>query len=108
MIYAFIENPKGDPKTGRQYQIYKYYKNGGKYTKEMKDVHSMGGYSPSTDSLIYDGIVKVMGWVYDYRDIFNMYLVKLKYHGWMECYAPSKMFIRDYFGNHRVIKIVEI
>lgn len=108
MIYAFIENSKGNPKTGRQYEIYKYYKDGGKYIEEMKEIHCMGGYSPSTDSLIYDGIVKVMGWVYDYTNIFHKYIVKLKDYGWIECYGPSKMFIRDYFGNHNVIKIVKI
>ena len=108
MIYAFVENPKGNPRTGKQYEIYEYYKNGGKYTEEMKKVHCMGGCSPSTDSLIYDGIVKVMGWIYDYRDIFNKYVVKHKVYGWMECCGPSKMFIRDYFSNHNILKIIEI
>lgn len=108
MIYAFVENPKGNPKSGRQYKIYGYYKNGGKYTKEMKKIHNMGGYSPSTDSLIYDGIVKVMGWIYDYTNIFDKYIVKHKDYGWIECYGPSKMFIRDYFGNHNILKIIKI
>ena len=108
MIYPFVEDPKGDPKTGRQYEIYKYYKNGGKYNEEMKELHCMGGYSPSTDSLIYNGVVKVLGWIYDYRNIFNKYIVKLKDYEWVECYAPCKMFIRDYFGNHNVVKIIKI
>ena len=108
MIYAFVNNPKGNPKTGRQYNIYKYYKNGGKYTEEMKDIHGMKGYNSSTDSLINNGIVKVMGWIYDYRSFFNKYIVDHKYYGWIECYAPSKMFIRDYFGNHNVIKIAKL
>ena len=108
MIYPFVENPKGNPKTGHQYNIYQYYKNGGKYTKEMKDIHCMGGYSPSTDSLINNGIVKVLGWIYDYRDFFNKYVVKHKVYGWIECYGPSKMFIRDYFGSHNVLKIIKI
>ena len=108
MIYAFVENPKGNPRTGKQYEIYEYYKNGGKYTEEMKEKHGMGTYYSQLDSLIYDGIVKLMGWIYDYRKIFNMYLVKLKHYGWIECYGPCKMFIRDYFGNHNVIKIVKI
>ena len=108
MIYTFINNPQGNPQDFKQYQIYKYYKEGGRYNKEMKEVHCMGGYSPSTDSLIYNGVVKVMGWAYDYRSFFNKYIIKLKDYGWMECYGPSKMFIRDYFGSHNVLKIIKI
>lgn len=108
MIYAFVENPKGNPKTGRQYEIYNYYKNGGKYNEKMKDIHCMGGYSPSTDSLISNGTVKVLGWVYDYSNIFNKYIVKHKDYNWIECYGPCKMFIRDYFGNHNILKIIKI
>ena len=108
MIYPFVENPKGNPKTGKQYEIYEYYRNGGKYSKEMKEIHCMGGYSPNTISLIYHGFVRVSGWTYDYRDIFNKYLVNLKNYGWIECYGPCKMFIRDYFGSHNILKIIKI
>ena len=108
MIYPFTNSAQGNPKTGKQYEIYQYYKKGGRYNKEMKKVHNMGGYSPSTDNLIYNGIVKVMGWVYDYRTFFNRYIVKHKAYGWVECFGPCKMFIRDYFGSHNVLKIIEI
>ena len=108
MIYAFVNNPKGKPQEYKQYQIYQYYKKGGRYNKEMKNLHCMGGYSSNTDNLIYNGIAKVMGWAYDYRNIFNKYIVKHKDYGWIECYGPSKMFLRDYFGNHNILKIIKI
>lgn len=108
MIYPFVDNPQGNPQKFKHYEIYKYYKEGGRYNKEMKKVHNMGGYSSQTDSLIYNGIVKLMGWIFDYRNIFNKYVIKHKDYGWFECYGPSKMFIRDYFGNNNILKIIKI
>ena len=44
-----------------------------------------------------------MGWVIDFRDIWNCYLVNIKNEGWIEFYAPCKMAIRDTIGNHRIL-----
>lgn len=100
MIYKFTDtdfNYTNSP----VHEVYNYYKNGGEYNEVMKEKHCMGGYSPTTDQLI-KGQVRLMGWLFDFTRIFNKYLVKLKYHGWTECYAPSKMFIRDYYGGHKI------
>lgn len=100
MIHKFTDT-NFDYTQSSIYEIYNYYKNGGKYNEKMKEKHCMGGYSSTTNQLI-EGKVKLMGWLFNFRDIFNRYLVKLKYYGWVECYAPSKMFIRDYYGSHNI------
>ena len=47
------------------------------------------------------------GWMFPFNDIINPYLVKLKYHGWQEVFAPNKTSIRAYFHS-RCLEIVTI
>ena len=56
-----------------------------------------------------NGIYKLGGYVFDFRPHFKTYLVKWKYSGWQEHYAPNKTFIRDN-ATHKseILKIVEM
>lgn len=58
------------------------------------------------DNLMYDGVYKLMGWCYDFRDKMKKYLVKQ--HGqWSEYWAPSKTLLRRAIYG-RIDKIVEL
>jgi len=54
------------------------------------------------------GIYKVQGWTFDFSPFFKKYLVKTKYCGWQEHYAPNKTFIRQFAAEpSHIIKIIE-
>lgn len=99
------------------YDLYNYYKEGGKYSKDAPyheysctwDNGTSATFIRMDDMLLMNGYKQVMGWMLDFRDIWNKYLVNIKYYGWIEYYAPSKMAIRDAVGNNNIIdKIVEL
>ena len=41
-----------------------------------------------------NGIYKLGGYVFDFRPHFKKFLVKWRYYGWLEHYAPNKIFIK--------------
>ena len=56
-----------------------------------------------------NGVIKQMGWLFDFRPFFRLYLVKFKYCGWTEVYAPNKTFIRANASTpSHILKIVEV
>lgn len=46
------------------------------------------------DEAYRDGIQRFRGYVFDFRPHFKKYLVKTKFCGWAEQWAPNKTFIR--------------
>ena len=55
------------------------------------------------------GIYKEMGWAFNFVPLFNKYLVKLKYEGWVEICAPNKTFIRRHAVNPSyILRIIKI
>ena len=101
-VYKFTEtdyNIEDNP----YFKMLEYYTNGGKYTKENQlhiykvkwDNGQEAKFSRINSELMTQGYKKVMGWVIDFRGVWNKYLINAKYHGWIEVYAPSKMAIRD-------------
>jgi hypothetical protein len=104
MYYKFsstaIENPEGLS----AYELYKRVEAG----EELK------GEQPLFNELCHyeayrNGVIKQMGWLFDFRPFFRLYLVKFKYEGWQEIYAPNKTFIRvNSSRSSYILKIIEI
>ena len=58
------------------------------------------------DNLLADGVYKLGGWAYDFRDELKKFLIK-QYGVWREIYAPNKTLARKaIFG--RIEQIIEI
>lgn len=112
-IYPFIQKPCDLKKLERAkaYQALmlletkKGYKNLTKKEKEF--VTSIFDELWNYDTYKY-GIYKVGGWIIDFTDFLNSYLVKFKYHGWQEIKAFNKTCIRKNAVNPSyVLEIIE-
>ena len=104
MYYRFsstaIENPEGLS----AYELYKRIEAG----EKLKGEHPL--FNELWHPEAYrNGIIKQLGWVFDFRPFFKLYLVKFKHYGWMEVYAPNKGFIRANASTpSHILKIVEM
>lgn len=100
------------------YDLYNYYKDGGKYGKDAPyhkytctwDNGSTTTFSRLEGELLSTGVKRVMGWMIPFYKVWNEYLVEFKYYGHhVKIYAPSKTAIRDAFGSHKIVgKIIEL
>ena len=116
MIYKFTDTTYtiDSLKNTEYYSMLEYYRDGGVYNNNIPSHNYKVSYIDTTLSrltveLLNTGIKKIMGWVIDYREVWNKYLIKLKYHGWVEVYSPSKMAIRDVYGNNNILdKIIKL
>lgn len=71
----------------------------------VKQIYN-GGCSFGLDNLKHYGILREMGWAYDFRKELKHYVYK-QYDNWYECYAPNRTLLRkSTFG--RISKILEI
>lgn len=56
-----------------------------------------------------NGIYHLMGYEFDFRPFFKKWLVKFKYDGWEEMYAPNKTFITQHaIHPSHILQIIEI
>lgn len=56
-----------------------------------------------------ESIVKLLGWTFDFRPFLRLFLVKDKYYGWQEVYAPNKTMARKNWATpSHIIRIEEI
>jgi hypothetical protein len=89
MYYKFsgtaIENPEGLS----AYELYRRVEAGEELKGEQPLFNELWHYEAYRN-----GIIKQMGWLFDFKEFFNRYLVNIKYYGWTEIYAPNKTFIR--------------
>lgn len=109
MFYKFNKNAKTDsPKGLRAYKVYQHFSNGGKFS-DLDNVDK-GLFSELWHYETYcHGVIRQMGWLFDFREFFKKYLVKLKYYGWREVYAPNKTAIKyNAVVPSRILRIVEI
>ena len=58
--------------------------------------------------LIENGVYRLGGWEFSMREYCRKYWVKVQYAGIHEVYAPDRTTIRNWFGKHRVLSIVEV
>ena len=113
MVYKFT-NTDYNIYNNVYYELYNYYKEGGKYRKDAPfqysctwDNGTTATFSRLDDELLLM-VVNVMGWLIDFSNVWNKYLVQFRhYDHYVKVYAPSKMAIRDVFGNI-VGKIIQL
>ena len=102
MIYAFVEKPKGKPENYRAFYAMENVKNGkplGEYENLFDELSHPESYN--------NGIVRQMGYLFDFRDYFNSYIVEYKHYGLRRVYAPNKTHIRKLSCNKSwIIKII--
>lgn len=108
MFYKFSKTAIEKPDGLSGYTVYNHFANGGKYSqlseKEKRLFSELWHYDAYNH-----GIIKQMGWCFDFRSFFKKYLVKLKHYGWREQYAPNKTFIRqNAVTPSHVLRIIEI
>ncbi len=104
MYYKFsstaIENPEGLS----AYELYKRVEAGEELKGKQPLLNGLRQYEAYNN-----GVIKQMGWIFDFRPFFRLYLVKVKHYGWVEMYAPNKTFIRaNAITPSHILKIVEI
>jgi hypothetical protein len=103
MIRAFVENPKGKPEDYRAFYAMENVKSGkplGEYENLFDELFYPDGYN--------NGIVRQMGYLFDFRGYFKPYIVEFKHYGFRRVYAPNKTHIRK-LSCHKswIIKITE-
>ena len=55
------------------------------------------------------GMFRLMGWAFDFSELFKTYWVKDKYSGIREIKAPCKTFIREMSAHpSHILKIIEV
>jgi hypothetical protein len=100
-VHAFVKEPRPfDQLTGsRAYQLMERLNAGEKVS--AKDYQF--------DFLTTGGIVKVLGWLFDFKPFLHTYLVKDRFYGWQEVYAPNKTYVREHWGTPSwIVRIEEI
>lgn len=58
--------------------------------------------------LLQRGWYRLGGWQFSIKEYCRMYWVQIKHYGIIAAYAPDKTTIRNTYGKHNVIKIVEV
>lgn len=108
MIYKFNQHTSVTrPEHLSAYATYKHLENGGKITELEQKQQNLFSELWHYDSY-KNGIVKQMGWAFDFRQFFKLYLVKT-HEGWREQYAPNKTFIRkNAITPSHILKIIEL
>lgn len=111
MIYKFNDTTTTlqELETARIYTLYNKVKNGAKWSELDDQEKSMFNELNSPGRLYNRGHYLLLGWVFDISPYLKRYLVNLKYYGWSEFYALSKMQIRETTMNPSyILEIVEL
>lgn len=111
MIYKFNDTTTTlqELETTRIYTLYNKIKNGTKWSELDDQDKEMFNELNSPGRLYNRGHYLLLGWVFDISPYLKRYLVNLKYYGWLEFYALSKMQIRETSTNPSyILEIVEL
>lgn len=111
MIYKFNNTTTTlqELETARIYNLYNKIKAGTKWSDLNDQEKSMFDEVGSLGNLYRNGFYKLLGWKFDLKPFLKRYLVNLKYYGWLEFYALSKMQIRETTINPSyILEIVEL
>lgn len=87
----------------------------GKLPKAMAE-HDNGNKKPFIEymrecrnpGLLQNGFYRLGGWQFSIKEYCKRYWIRLKYHGIIEVYSPDRTTIRNVYGAHNVLKIVEV
>lgn len=112
LVYKFVSHdisPKEDYKDHALCKLMKAYSEKRKLTEEeqkWENTYFNELWHPET---YHNGIFKLMGWAFNFRPLFKKFLVKFKYDGWREMYAPNRTFIRrNATHSSYILRIVEL
>ena len=108
IVYKFnpsASTTEGQAKATREYAIMEKLERG-----EKVDVGELTFFSELWNPKGYlCGVVRCMGWLYDFRPYMKRYLVHDKYYGWREIYSLNKTAIRKLScAPSHILEIVEI
>jgi hypothetical protein len=105
MIRAFVNEPADLEKLKDSNIMIAYNSAKEGNLKPLKAMYHKG-YSFGSEYLI-KGYYKLLGWQFDLSEFCKDYLVKVKYHGWIEYKAPNKTCLYNIIGRHNVLDIIE-
>ena len=111
MIYKFNDTTTTlqELETARIYPLYNKVKAGAKWSDLNDQEKAMFNELNGTGRLYNRGHYLLLGWVFDISPYLKRYVVNLKYQGWQEFYALSKMQIRETTINPSyILEIVEL
>lgn len=95
--------------TARIFTLYNKIKNGVKWKDLDTQEKSMFDEVGSFGELYKNGFYLLCGWKFNLKPYLKRYVVNLKYQGWVEFYALSKMQIRETSMNPSyILEIVEL
>lgn len=110
MIYRFNDTTVTleELETAKIFTLYNKVKAGTKWS-DLSDQEKSMFEEVGSSNLYRNGSYKLLGWKFDLKPYLKRYLVNLKYYGWLEFYALSKMQIRDTSANPSyILEIVEL
>lgn len=74
--------------------------------ERVLNAYKESGYSLYRDDLLRSGVIRSMGYMYDFRPHLKQYVYK-QCNSWQEAYAPNKTLLRkNVYG--RIDKIIEV
>ena len=91
--YKFVKWEVPSLESLRDNNIFKMFQNRQQLSRQEKNSLFR---ELSTNSYSKKGVPR-SGWMFPFKDILKTFLVKLKYYGWKEMYAPDKTSIRAYY-----------
>ncbi len=101
--YKFSDTAIDNPEGLSAYQLLKRLENG----EKLDDHCPLFSELWHPESYRY-GIIRQMGWLFDFTPFLKKYLVKTKYYGWNEQYATSKTSIRlNSVCKSHILKIID-
>lgn len=62
----------------------------------------------ATTVLLSNGYYRLGGWEFSIKEYCKKYWVKVKYFGIIEVYSPDRTTIRNAYGKHNVLQIMEV
>lgn len=62
----------------------------------------------ATTELLHNGYYRLGGWQFSIKEYCKKYWVKVKYYGIIEVYSPDRTTIRNVYGKHNVLQIMEV
>ena len=112
LVYKFVSweiNPKENYKDCTLCKLMKAYYEKRKLTEDEQKLENTYFCELFHSEAYRHGIYKHMGWAFNFAPLFKKYLVKRKYEGWAEMYAPNKTFIRCHATHPSyILRIIDI
>lgn len=112
LVYKFTSGdiePKENYKNSGMCKLMMAYHAKRKLTSDEQKLEDMYFSEISHYEAYHHGIIRLMGWAFNFGPLFKTFLVKHKYNGWLEIKAPGKKFVRRHAASKsHIVRIIEL